>query len=98
MDQTPEKVADLDQDVETLEALALHIADAIGEAGGKIVQRRDELQREAVAAWADRDQGREHVRRLVGILDRMGWKSTFAHDADAVEAAEAWAAQGDADA
>ena len=93
MKDSREKAADLSKDVETLEALALHIADAIGEAGGKIVERRDKLQDETLAAWAERDTARLHLRQVLAILERMGWAPTFAQDADAVERARAWASQ-----
>lgn len=93
MKDPSEKAADLSKDVETLEALALHIADAIGEAGGKIVERRDKLQDETLAAWAERDTARHHLRQVLAILERMGWAPTFAQDGDTVELARAWVAQ-----
>lgn len=91
MKDPSEKAADLSKDVETLEALALHIADAIGEAGGKIVERRNKLQDETLAAWAERDTGRRHLANVLAILDRMGWEPTFVQDGEHVEAARAWA-------
>ena len=86
---TDEKHADPDR--ETLEALALHMADAIGEAGGAIIARRDKLQSEMVDAWAERDTGRRHLANVLAILDRMGWEPTFVQDGEHVEAARAWA-------